>query len=269
MPAFPAPAFARRAALTIVLSLFAAAAAARAERPPTTVFAAASLKDALDEVVAAWNRDSGKAVRVSYAASSTLAVQIARGAPADVFVSADREWMDDLAAKGLIQPETRVDLLGNRLVLIAPKDAGKNLDLRPGLDLAAALGEGRRLALANVQAVPAGRYAKAALAALGAWEGVKDRLAQADNVRAALRLVARGEAPLGIVYATDAASDPAVAAVGTFPADAHPPIVYPAALLKRAGPAAAAFFRFLRSAPARAVFERYGFRWLPRGREPS
>jgi len=229
-----------------------------------TVFAAASLKTALDEVAAAWARESGKRAVMSYAASSALAKQIEAGAPADLFVSADLDWMEYAAGKNLIRPETRINLLGNRIVLIAPKDAAVAVALEPELDLAKALGQGR-LAMANAEAVPAGRYGRAALERLGAWEGVKDRLAQAENVRAALLLVSRQEAPLGIVYATDAAADPAVKIVAVFPEDSHPPIIFPVAITRDSRhPDAAAFLAFLRSGAARAVFERQGFAVLNR-----
>jgi molybdate transport system substrate-binding protein len=229
------------------------------------VFAAASLKNALDEAAAGYARESGKpAPKISYAGSNVLAKQIEAGAPAGVFVSADLDWMDDLARKNLIRPETRVNLLANRLVLVAPKDGDIGVTPAPGFDLAGAL-KGGKLAMANVDAVPAGKYGKTALEKLGAWEGVKASVAQADNVRAALLLVSRGEAPLGIVYQTDATSDPNVRIVGTFPEDSHPPIIYPAAVLKDAGnPEAAAFLSYLRSPAARPAFEKQGFTVLNR-----
>lgn len=226
---------------------------------PVLVFAAASLKNALDDAVAAWSKETGKTAKVSYAASSALAKQIEAGAPADLFFSADLDWMDYVAGKGGIRPETRVSLLRNALVLIAGKDRPEAIPLVSGLDLRKRLGEGR-LAVANVDAVPAGKYGKAALEKLGAWAGVKDRLAQAENVRAALLLVARGEAPLGIVYATDAVSNPSVKVAGTFPADSHPPVIYPLAQTKDSvNPDAASLLAYLRSAPARVYFERQGF----------
>lgn len=254
----------RRLCLTagaaVFLGPFPTPAPAAAQGRDVVVFAAASLKEALDDINAAWNRESGgKRATVSYAASSALAKQIEQGAPADLFASADLDWMDHAQAKGLIRPGTRVTLLGNRLVLIAPKNAAVTVALAPGLDLGPALGGGR-LAMANVEAVPAGKYGKAALEALGAWEGVKTRVAQAENVRAALRLVSRGEAALGIVYRTDAAADPAVDVVGTFPEATHPPILYPVAITRDSThPDAPAFLAFLRSGTARAVFERRGF----------
>ncbi len=229
-----------------------------------TVFAAASLKNAMDDVAAAWVRDGKAPVKVSLAASNTLAKQIEQGAPADIFFSADLDWMDYLAGKGLVRPETRVNLLANAIVLVAPKDSAVSVRAAPGFDLAAALGSGR-LAMGNVDAVPAGKYGRAALEKLGAWEGVKDKVAQADSVRAALLLVSRGEAPLGIVYATDAAADPSVKVVGTFPADSHPPIIYPVAVTKDAANAEAGAFLAYRRGPAgRAAFERQGFTVLNR-----
>jgi molybdate transport system substrate-binding protein len=229
------------------------------------VFAAASLKNALDEVAATWARDIGKpAPKISYAASSALAKQIEQGAPADLFISADLDWMDYLAGKNLIKADTRFNLLGNKIALIAPKDSKTTSVTIKGADLAKAL-DGGRLSMANVDSVPAGKYAKSALERLGAWNDVKDHVAQAENVRAALLLVARGEAPLGIVYSTDAAAEPDVRVVATFPDDSHPPIIYPAALTKESGDAdAKAFLDFLRSAKARLSFEKQGFTVLVR-----
>jgi molybdate transport system substrate-binding protein len=224
------------------------------------VFAAASLKNALDEIATTWAKDTGKPMpKISYAASSALAKQIEQGAPADMFISADLDWMDYVAGKNLIKPDTRFNLLGNKIVLIAPKDSKlTSVDIK-GADLAKALGGGK-LSMANVDAVPAGKYGKAALEKLGAWAEVKDHVAQAENVRAALLLVGRGEAPLGIVYSTDAAAEPNVKIVVTFPEGSHPPIIYPAALTKDAkSPDAKAFLDFLRSAKARADFEKQGF----------
>jgi molybdate transport system substrate-binding protein len=229
------------------------------------VFAAASLKNALDEIAAAWSKDTGKpAPKISYAASSALAKQIEQGAPADLFVSADLDWMDYLAGKSLIKPDSRFNLLGNKIVLIAPKDSKLTTVALTGADLAQAL-SGGRLSMANADAVPVGKYGKAALEKLGAWNEVKDHLAQAENVRAALLLVARGEAPLGIVYSTDAAAEPNVRIVAAFPDDSHPPIIYPAALTKDSKNAdARAFLDFLRSAKARTSFEKQGFTVLVR-----
>lgn len=233
------------------------------------VFAAASLKNALDEAAAAWTQETGKKVVVSYAGSNALAKQIEAGAPADLFISADLDWMDVLASKGLIRPETRVDLLGNALVVVAPRGEAEPLDLGKAGDLPTRLGTGR-LAMGHVEAVPAGKYGKAALEKLGLWSGVKDKIAQSENVRAALLLVARGEAPLGIVYRSDAASDPNVVIVATFPKDGHPPIVYPAALTKESHhPDAAAFLTFLRSAKAAPFFIKQGLTVLAPSRSGS
>jgi molybdate transport system substrate-binding protein len=223
------------------------------------VFAAASLKNALDDIAGQWQRQTGRKVAISYAASNNLIKQIEQGAPADIFISADLDWMDYGQQKNLIKPDTRANLLGNRLVLIAPKDSTVSVKVERGFDLAAAL-KGGRLAIANVDAVPAGKYSKAALEKLGAWDGVNGRIAQSENVRAALLLVALGEAPLGIVYQTDAVSDPGVRIVGTFPDDTHPPIVYPAAMTKDSNNANAAdFLKYIRSPAARPAFERQGF----------
>jgi molybdate transport system substrate-binding protein len=224
------------------------------------IFAAASLKNALDEIATGWSKDTGKpAPKISYASSPTLAKQIEQGAPADLFISADLDWMDYLAGKNLIKADTRFNLLGNKIVLIAPKDSKTTTLALKGTDLAKAL-NGGRLSMANVDSVPVGKYGKAALEKLGAWNDVKDHLAQAENVRAALLLVARGEAPLGIVYSTDAAAEPNVRIVAAFPADSHPPIIYPAALVKDSKNAdAKAFLDFLQSAKARASFEKQGF----------
>jgi len=231
---------------------------ARAQSRPVLVFAAASLKTALDAIAAEWRRETGKAATVSYAASSTLAKQINNDAPAELFISADEDWMDYLQERNLIDPQSRIDLLGNRLVLIAPASTGSSTNIAPGFPLARLLGDGH-LAIADPNAVPAGRYAKAALEKLGVWQAVAGRIAAAENVRAAPPLVARGEAPLGIVYQTDAAAEPSVRIVGTFPPDSHPPIVYPMALTHAAGPEAPGFATYLRTPAARALFEAQGF----------
>jgi molybdate transport system substrate-binding protein len=224
------------------------------------IFAAASLKNALDEAAAAWAKETGKpAPRISYAASNTLAKQIEQGAPADIFISADLGWMDYVAARNLIRPESRVSLLANRIALIAPAESPAKVTLAPGVDLSPALAAGR-LAMGNVDAVPAGKYGKAALQKLGGWDKVKDHVAQADNVRAALLLVARGESPLGIVYTTDAAAEPRVKVIATFPEETHPPIIYPAVVLKDSTNSdAAGFLAWLRSAGPKAAFEKQGF----------
>ncbi len=209
------------AAVTLALSLAPASA-----RSPL-VFAAASLKEALDAVLIA----SGTGATASYAGSSALAKQIEAGAPADLFISADHDWMEYLQQRNLVQAESRINLLGNRLVLIAPASTHADIALAPGVDLRPHLGPDGKLALADVAAVPAGKYAKAALTALGGWDFVSLQVVSAENVRGALALVARGEAPLGVVYATDAAAEAMVRVAGVFPECSHPPIVYPAAVL--------------------------------------
>lgn len=226
---------------------------------PPLVLAAASLQEALTDAAKAWAEAGHAKPTLSFAASSALARQIRAGAPADLFISADEPWMDDIASKGLIRPETRVSFLTNRLVLAAPASAQTNLGIKPGFPLARALGGGR-LAMADPDAVPAGKYGKAALMALGVWPDVEHRLARAENVRAALALVERGQAPLGIVYATDAMAATSVRIIGTFPESAHPPITYPMAILKTSTSAGAEAFRcFLLSPEAQAIFQRHGF----------
>lgn len=246
--------------LSVLCLLPWSAPAARAAEPESlTVFAAASLKEALDEAASAYRTQTGVSVRVSYAASSALARQVEQGAPADVFFSADREWMDYLQQRNLLATATRRDLLGNRLVLVAPKTSRVRVDLAKPATLSAALGKGR-LAVGQTRSVPAGKYARAALESLSLWQGVQPRLAESESVRAALMLVARGEAPLGIVYASDAKAEPAVRVVATFPETSHPPIVYPVAALRGAqSRQAGAFVQWLASAPARAIFKRHGF----------
>ena len=224
-----------------------------------TVFAAASLKNAMDEVAAGFERETGHAAAVSFAGSSALARQIQHGAPADIFISANPGWMDALERDGLVDPASRFDLLASALVLIAHGRDAAPFEIGPGLDLAGMLGEGR-LAMTLVDAVPAGIYGKAALRSLGVWEAVAPKVAQADNVRAALALVSSGEAPLGIVYATDAAADDNVTVLGAFPADSHPPIVYPAAAMAASrNPLNPRFLAWLRGPAARTAFERQGF----------
>jgi molybdate transport system substrate-binding protein len=229
-----------------------------------TVFAAASLKNALDDVDAAFAQTTGTNVTASYEASSSLARQIEAGAPADVFISADLRWMDYVAERKLIRPDSRTNLLGNRLVLIAPKDAKlDNVVIGPGFDIARLAGDGR-IAVADVKAVPAGLYAKAALEKLGAWGAAEPKLAQAENVRATLAFVARGETPLGIVYATDAQIEPKVKIVGSFPDGSYPPVTYPVAAIADAKnkEAATRYLAFLHSTAAKAIFEKYGFSYL-------
>ncbi|WP_417599291.1 molybdate ABC transporter substrate-binding protein [Pararhodobacter oceanensis] len=263
------------------------------------VFAAASMRGALDQVAAAWQAETGHSVTLSYAGSSALARQIIAGAPADIFISAAPAWMDVVAGEGLLAAGSRVDLLGNRLVLIGhgaavgsedaeeggaegaaegaaeggaegladigPADAAGVADLSAGYELAARLGDGR-LAMALVDAVPAGQYGKAGLQALGLWDGVAAQVAQADNVRAALALVATGEAPMGVVYASDALAEPAVQVLAIFPEGSHAPITYPAALLTDAAPEAEGFLQALQAPAAGAIFEAHGFE--VRGFEP-
>lgn len=246
------------ALLLIAVSL--APTAARAQDDAgLTVFAAASLKEALDEAAAAYRKQTGVPVRVSYAASSALARQIEQGAPADVFFSADLEWMDYLQQRNRLDVATRRSLLGNRLVLIAPRASKAQVDLKRPATLLAALGDGR-LAVGQTRTVPAGKYAKASLESLSLWNGVRPRLAESESVRAALMLVARGETPLGIVYASDAKSEPDVRVVATFPEDSHPPIVYPVAALRGARAAQAArFVQWLASPAAHSLFTKRGF----------
>ncbi|GJD62904.1 molybdate ABC transporter substrate-binding protein [Methylobacterium frigidaeris] len=252
-----------RALWTACLLLLAAPASAA---EPATVFAAASLKNALDEAGKAFTAESGIPVRSSYAASSALARQIEQGAPADLFASADLEWMDYLAARKLIRPETRLNLLANRLVVVAPRSAQVSEAAFTPDWFARALGPDGRLATGEVSSVPIGKYAKAAFEKLGLWAQLQPRLAQADNVRAALALVSRAEAPLGVVYESDARSDPGVKVVGLFPADSHPPVVYPFAVTAEAkGEGGARFLAYLRSKAARRFFEAQGFTMIGEG----
>lgn len=257
------------AALAVVLPFVPGIALAQGSAGPV-VFAAASLKNALDDIGGTWAAGGHAAPKLSFAASNVLEKQIEQGAPADLFFSADTDWMDAAQKAGLVRPGTRVDLLGNAIVLVAPAEAAAPVDIREGFDLAGAL-HGGRLAMANVDAVPAGKYGKAALEKLGAWDGVKDHVAQAESVRAALAFVARGETPLGIVYATDAVAEPKVKVVGVFPPGSHPPIVYPVAITTNStSPDAASFLAFLRGPAARAAFEKQGFTVLagPAGSRP-
>ena len=225
------------------------------------LFAAASLKEAMDEAGAAWTQRTRQDVRTSYAASSALARQVEQGAPADVFISADSDWMDYLQQRGLVDATTRRDLLGNTLVLVAPKQSNaKPIALRKGTNLLPLLGRDGRIALALTASVPAGKYAKAAFESLGLWSALQPRAAEAENVRAALLLVSRGEAPLGVVYASDAQADPGVRVLASFPASSHPAIVYPVARIKAsANPQAAAFVRWLGTRQAAAIFRKHGF----------
>jgi len=227
-----------------------------------TVFAAASMKNALDDVNAAFTRKTGVKVVASYAASSALMKQIEAGAPADIFASADLDWMNYGSQKKVIKDDSRVNLLGNKLVLIAPKDTKiGNVTIGQGFDLAKLAGDGR-IATGDVKSVPVGKYAKAALEKLGAWNAAEPKFAMTESVRAALALVSRGEAPLGIVYETDAKVDPGVKIVGAFPADSHEPITYPVAATVNAKPEAAAYLAFLRGPQSKDIFEKYGFTFL-------
>ncbi|WP_411840152.1 molybdate ABC transporter substrate-binding protein [Paracoccus sp. ME4] len=251
-----------RLAATLALILGAPLSAMAQDAPPVTVFAAASLTDALDRVAALWSQETGNRAVMSYAGSSALARQIQEGAPADVFISASAEWMDTVQASGDIRADTRRDILGNSLVLIA-HGAAEPVRIDASLDLPALL-EGGRLSMAMVDSVPAGIYGKAALTHLGLWEAVAPLVAQSENVRTALAFVARNEAPLGIVYATDAVAQEDVTVIGTFPADSHDPITYPAALTTQApAPEAQAFLDYLSSPAAQAVWTEYGFTTAP------
>ena len=253
--------FVRWLPLLLACVLGASAGSTQAEepkKPQLLVFAAASLTNVLGELAGAWEKSSGVTVKLSFAASSVLARQIEAGGNADVFISADQEWMDYLQARNLIAQPSRVNLVGNRLVLIAPADSKIELEIRRGFDLAGALAGGR-LSTGDPDTVPVGRYARSALMSLGVWDQVADRLVRADNVRGAMNFVARGEAPLGIVYATDAQIDQKVRVVATFPDNSHSPITYPAAATANAGPDAAGFLAFLRSKEAAPLWKKYGF----------
>jgi molybdate transport system substrate-binding protein len=245
----------------IALALFVLAAAPQfaAAQERLTVFAAASLKNELDDFNAQFTKTTGIKVTASYAATSALAKQLEAGAPADVFMSADLKWMDYAIEHKLVNPDTRVNLLGNALVLIAPKDSKLDkVTVGKGFDIAKLAGDGR-IAVADVKAVPAGRYAMAALTSLGVWQQALPKLAQAENVRAALAFVSRGETAIGIVYATDAKVDPGVKTVGVFPEDSHPPVTYPVAATVDAKAGAAKYLHELRLSAAKATFEKYGF----------
>jgi molybdate transport system substrate-binding protein len=224
-----------------------------------TIFAAASLKEALDDQVARFETATGSKAIVSYAGSNALAKQIEAGAPADIFLSADVDWIDYLDRRKLLRPGTRIDLLRNRLVLIAPAESRSSLRIAPGFGLVSALAGGR-LAMANPDGVPAGKYGRDALRSLGVWVDIEPRIARAENVRAALLLVERGEAPFGIVYATDALADPKVRVVDTFPQNTHAPIVYPVAIVAASQSAyAQRFIESLRSSAARTLWQQHGF----------
>jgi len=246
-------------AAVLLVAIVAAVLPAGAHSAGLVVFAAASLKEALDEQILVFDPRGGNRIVASYAASSALARQIEHGAPADLFISADAEWMDYLATRGRIDGGSRVDLLSNRLALVSPRASRLRLVIAPGFPLGEALGRGR-LAMADPGHVPGGRYARAALEALGAWKAVSGRIARSENVRAALVLVARGETPLGIVYRTDALAEPRVRVIGEFPTTSHPRITYPAAVTASSrSPAVRELLRFLRSRAARGVWKKHGF----------
>lgn len=257
---FPAPLRQLRPGLILlVMGVWSVLAPAPAMADEIMIFAAASLRNAMDEISQAWTEATGHRAVLSLAGSSSLARQIQQGAPADIFISASPDWMDALQAEGLIAPETRFDLLSNALVLIAHGPKSAPVEIAPGLDLAGMLGDGR-LAMALIGAVPAGIYGKAALEYLGIWDAVAPKVAQADNVRGALMLVATGEAPMGIVYATDAIADDRVSVLGAFPPDTHSPITYPAAATAHSRNSLnTRFLQFLRGPEARAAFARQGF----------
>lgn len=248
--------FLRRLSVSMLL-LVCTGAAAGAEA--LTVFAAASLKTVMDDAAKAYNAKTGIEIKASYAASSTLAKQIEQGAPADLFASADLEWMDYLQQRSLIRPASRVNLLGNSLVVIAPKTSVLQTLALDHTGFAAALGPDGKLVTGDPKAVPVGKYAKIALDTLGLWAELEPRIASADNVRSALAFVARGEAPLGIVYATDAAVEPNVKIVATFPANSHPPVIYPFAVTAAGDPKAAAFLAFLQTPDISKAFTAAGF----------
>jgi molybdate transport system substrate-binding protein len=250
------------AAVSVLCGL--ASAPVLAQDKSIRVFAAASMKNALDEVDAAYAVKNGIEIIASYTASSALAKQIDQGAPADIFLPADSAWMDYAVSRKTINEATQINLLGNEIVLIAPKDSAiEKVTIGPGLDLAKLAGDGK-IATGDVNAVPVGKYAKAALEKLGAWQSAEPKFAMADNVRAALTLVTRGEAALGIVYSTDAKIEPGVKIVGRFPTDSHPAIIYPVAATASAKPGAAGYLAFLRSSAAKGIFEKYGFTFLVR-----
>lgn len=253
----------RKSLQTLLMSFLAltgstAAEAADAKKPELLVFAAASLTNVLGELSTSWQESSGVTVKLSFAASSVLARQIEAGGNADAFISADQAWMDYLQSRNLIDNSSRRNLVGNRLVLIAPADSKLELKIAPGFNLTAALAGGR-LATGDPDTVPVGRYARSALTSLGVWDEVADRLVRADNVRSAMSFVARGEVPLGIVYLSDAVLEKQVRVVDTFPENSHPLISYPAATMKSARPEAAAYLAFISSKEATIVWKKFGF----------
>lgn len=251
--------FTRRALLALAALLPLGSYAQEKKDDALIVFAASSLSNVLQEIGDAYTRNGGPPVKLSFAASSVLARQVEAGAQADVFFSADIDWVDYLQSHDLIQPATRTNIVGNRLVLIAPKSSSIQLKIVPGFKLAAALGSAGRLATGEVSSVPVGRYAKAAFTKLGVWDAIETRVVGAENVRAAMAYVDRGEAALGVVYESDALVDRQVRVVDVFPADSHPPIVYPAAVTKTAKPGAQSFVKFLSGDAAQSLFKKYGF----------
>jgi molybdate transport system substrate-binding protein len=250
------------AALIILAPAFSPSASAAEPKRELFVFAAASLTDVLQEIAAAYTKEAGQPVKFSFAASSALARQIESGGNVDVFVSADLEWMDYVQARNLIDASTRRNVVGNRLVLVAPKDNPITLKIAPNFPLLEAL-KGERLATGDPDTVPVGRYARSALTSLGVWNAVADRLVRADNVRSALAFIARGEVPLGIVYETDARVDARVRVVDVFPADSHPPITYPVAATAVAKPGSKEFVTYLFGDAARRTFRKFGFQPPP------
>jgi len=252
----------RRFLPACLLLLVGVAHATGAKQPELLVFAASSLTNVLEEIGTAYTKETGQPVNFSFGASAVVARQIEAGARADAFFSADTEWMDYLEARGLVDRESRHNVVSNRLALIAPAGSTIDLKIAPNFPLAAALGTGR-LATGDPDYVPVGRYARSALTTLGVWNDIADRIVRADNVRSALMFVARGEAPLGIVYQTDALAEKKVRIVDLFPADSHLPITYPAAAMVSAKPGARQFVEYLRGPTAREIFVRHGFITLP------
>lgn len=249
----------RRSRLAALILSAALALPAASFAADITVFAASSLKTALDAVAADWEKQTGNHVVISYESSAKLAKQIEQGAPADVFISASKQWMDTLADANLIKPDSRKTILGNTLILVTADKTAPAVTIAQGFDLAALVGDGK-LAMGMIDSVPAGQYGKEALTNLGAWDAVEPKVVQTENVRAALKLVDRGEAAFGIVYASDAVGDDKVAVVGTFPADSHTPILYPAAVIAAStAPEAQAFLDDLSSDEAAFVFTAQGF----------
>jgi molybdate transport system substrate-binding protein len=254
----PKNVFALLCAVLLAFTASSPAAAQETKKPELLVFAAASLTNVLGELSPAFEKEAGVAVKLSFAASSALARQIESGAAADVFVSADQEWMDYLQTRNLLDNASRRDLVGNHLVLIAPADSKVNLKIGSNFPLLAALGDGR-LSTGDPDTVPVGKYARAALTSLGVWESIEPKLVRAENVRSAMMFVSRGEAPLGIVYSSDALVDSKVRVIDTFPDGTHAPITYPAAATKAAQRDAAAYLTYLSGVSASATWKKFGF----------